>query len=112
MLNILEDGANLIVYPLIQNPDFFHQMPGAGVVDQELSLLAFLDQRITKVSFIDCIPVYLVQLIAAIIKIGIVTAGIPVRESPAHPMLVCPIDGSFRDKGSNQDDCPCEEYTA
>jgi len=48
MLDIPDDGVNLITYPLIQDANFFHQMPGAGVIDQEFSLLTFFDQWRTK----------------------------------------------------------------
>ena len=41
-LNTLEGAVYLTAYPLIKDTDFFHQMPGAGVLDQELSLLALL----------------------------------------------------------------------
>jgi len=50
MLRILENGADLVVYLLIQDRNFFHYMPWAGVMDQKLRLLAFLDHGITKVS--------------------------------------------------------------
>lgn len=90
MLSILENGVDFIKSLLIQDADFFNQMPRAGIVDQELRLLAFFDQRSTKISFIDRIPVYLAQLIAVIIEISIVTTGISVRESPAYPVLICP----------------------
>ena len=90
MLSILENGVDFIKSLLIQDADFFNQMPRAGIVDQELRLLAFFDLRSTKISFIDRIPVYLAQLIAVIIEISIVTTGISVRESPAYPVLIGP----------------------
>ena len=58
MLGILNDAIDLSTDFLIQDPDFFYQIPRAGVVDQEFGLLAFLDQRITKICFIDRLPVY------------------------------------------------------
>ena len=44
-----EDVGRLIAYFFIQDPDFFHQMPRAGVMDQKFGLFAFLDQRITEI---------------------------------------------------------------
>ena len=64
MLSILKNGVDFIKSLLIQNADFFNQMSRAGIVDQELRLLAFFNQRNTKISFIDRIPVYFAQLIA------------------------------------------------
>ncbi len=95
MLNILDDAVDLVKSLFVQDADFLGQMPGAGVMDQKLRLFAFLDQRLTKVSFIHCIPVYLVQLTAAIVEVGGIAAGIPVRESPAYPVLICPVYSRF-----------------
>ena len=53
MLRILENGADLVVYLLIQDRNFFHYMPWAGVMNQKLRLLAFLDHGITKVCRFD-----------------------------------------------------------
>jgi len=53
MPGIQEDAVDLSTYLLIQDADSFHQVPGAGVVDQKLGLLSFLDQWITKVGRFD-----------------------------------------------------------
>jgi len=64
-------------------------------MDQELSLLAFLDQRITKVGRCDRLPVYFVQVPAVHIERCKARSSIPVGKGPAHTTCFRPTDSLF-----------------
>jgi hypothetical protein len=79
-----------IGHSVIPGPNAVDQGPWEGLVHEKLGLLAFLDERVTKVSGFDGVPVDSIQVVQRLIEYCISSSGIPIREGTAHPLRLGP----------------------